>query len=106
MVRVSIRLGISMPVHSRLRCENLNVNPAIAPKRQQPQQYFKEHANAVKKEVNKLKQVGVIKEVFYPEWLANTVVMKKKSVKWRVCVNFTNLNKVCPKDPFPVPQID
>jgi len=54
----------------------------------------------------KLKKAGAIKEVFYPEWLANTVVVKKKSGKWRVCVDFTNLNKACPKDPFPMPRID
>ena len=52
------------------------------------------------------KQAGAIKEVFYPEWLANIVVVKKKSGKWRVCVDFTNLNKACSKDLFPVPQID
>jgi len=63
------------------------------------------HARAIRVEVNN-KQVGAIKEVFYPEWLANTVVVKKKNGKWCVCVNFTNLNKVCPKDPFPIPQID
>ena len=44
--------------------------------------------------------------VFYPEWLANTVVVKKKNGKWRVCVDFTDLNKACPKDPFPLPRID
>ena len=54
----------------------------------------------------KLKRAGAIKEVFYPEWLANTVVVKKKSGKWRVCIDFTNLNKACPKDPFPMPRID
>ena len=54
----------------------------------------------------KLKQVGAIKEMFYPEWLANTVVVKKKSGKWRVCVDFMDLNKACRKDPFPLPQID
>ena len=54
----------------------------------------------------KVKQVGAIKEVFYPEWLANTVVMKKKNGKWWVCVDFTDLNKTCPKDPFPMPWID
>ena len=56
--------------------------------------------------MTKLKQAGAIKEVFYPEWLANTVVAKKKSGKWRVCVDFTDLNKACPKDPFPMPKID
>ena len=54
----------------------------------------------------KLKQAGTIKEVFYPKWLANTIVVKKKSGKWRVCVDFTDLNKACLKDLFPMPQID
>ena len=43
---------------------------------------------------------------FYPKWLANTVVVKKKSEKWRVCVDFTDLYKACPKDPFPMSKID
>ena len=54
----------------------------------------------------KLKQARAIKEVFYPKWLANTVVVKKKNGKWWVCVDFTDLNKACPKDPFPMPRID
>ena len=64
-----------------------------------PQCSSKEHYDAVKDEVMKLKQAGAIKEVFYPKWLANTVVVKKKNGKWQVCVDFTNLNKACPKDP-------
>ena len=44
--------------------------------------------------------------MFYLEWLANTVVVKKKNGKWRVCVDFTYLNKACPKDPFPISWID
>ena len=56
--------------------------------------------------MRKFKQARVIKEVFYPDWLANTVVVKKKNVKWRVYVDFTDLNKACPKDPFPMPWID
>ena len=66
----------------------------------------KEHAEAVREEVAKLKQAGAIKEVFYPEWLANTVVVKKKSGKWQVYVDFMDLNKACPKNPFPMPKID
>ena len=54
----------------------------------------------------KLKKVGAIEEIFYPEWLANTVVVKKKSRKWRVYVDFTDLNKACLKDLFPMPRID
>ena len=53
-----------------------------------------------------MKQAGAIKEILYPKWLTNTMVVKKKNGKWRVCLDFTNLNKVCPKDPFPIPRID
>ena len=87
-------------------CHRLNVNPSVIPKRQPPRRPSKEHAEIVRSEVTKLKQAGAIKEVFYPEWLANTVVVKKKTGKWRVCVDFTNLNKACPKDPFPMSKID
>ena len=87
-------------------CHNLNVNPLITPKKQLPRRPSKEHAEAVRQEVTKLKQAGAIKQIFYPEWLANTVVVKKKSGKWRVCIDFTDLNKACPKDPFPMPKID
>ena len=87
-------------------CHHLNVNPSIIPKRQPTRRLFKEHVEAVKNEVTKFKQAGAIKEVFYPQWLANTVVVKKKTGKWRMCVDFTDLNKACPKDPFPMPRID
>ena len=82
-------------------CHHLNVNPSITPKKQSPRRPSREHAEAIREEVTKLKHAGAIKEVFYPEWLANTVVVKKKSGKWRVCVDFTDLNKACPKDLSP-----
>ena len=84
-------------------CHHLNINPSITPKKQPPQRPSKEHANVVRNEVIKLKQAGAIKEVFYPEWLANTVVVKKKNGKWQVCVDFIDLNKACPKDHFLMP---
>ena len=87
-------------------CHRLNVNLAIMPRRQPPRRPSKEHAEVVRSEVAKFKQAGAIKEVFYPQWLANTVVVKKKTGKWRVCVDFTDLNKAYPKDPFPMPNID
>ena len=49
---------------------------------------------------------GLIREVYYPEWLANVVLVKKANGKWRMCVDFTDLNKACPKDSFPLPRID
>ncbi|XP_050289601.1 uncharacterized protein LOC126727719 [Quercus robur] len=90
-------------VDSNFIFHHLNVNSAVVPKKQPPWWLSKEHSDAVKDEMIKLKQAGAIKEVFYPEWLANTVVVKKKSGKWRVCVEFTYLNKACPKNHFLMP---
>ena len=87
-------------------CHHLNVNPFSPPKRKLPQRSSKEHSDAVRAEVLKLKRPGAIKEVFYPERLANMVVVKKKSGKWWACVDFPNLNKASLKDPFPLPRID
>ena len=83
-------------------CHHLNVNPSVTPKKQSPRRSSKDHSDTVKDKVMKLKQAGAIKEVFYPEWLANTVVVKKKNGKWWVCVDFINLNKAYPKDSFPM----
>ena len=63
-------------------CHHLNVNPTITPKKQPPQRLSREHADAIRDKVMKFKQAGAIKEVFYPKWLANTVVVKKKNGKW------------------------
>ena len=65
-----------------------------------------ERAEAAKAEVNRLLDAGVIRPVQYPEWLANVVMVKKKNGKWRMCVDFTTLNKHCPKDPYPLPRIE
>ncbi|XP_075659007.1 uncharacterized protein LOC142628855 [Castanea sativa] len=62
-------------------CHHLNINPSVIPKKQPPRGSFKEHSNAIKEEVTILKRAGAIKEVFYPEWLANIMVVKKKSGK-------------------------
>ena len=93
-------------VNPEFICHDLNVSSKATPKKQLPRRLSKEHVEVVKDKVRKLKQTGAIKEVFYPEWLANTVVARKKSGKWRVCVDFTDINKACPKDSFPVPRID
>ena len=60
----------------------------------------------MKLEIQRLKEVGVIREIYFSEWLVNTVVVKKKNGKWKVCVDFTNLNRACPKDLFPMLKID
>jgi hypothetical protein len=61
---------------------------------------------AIRVEIKWLLAIGFIKEVYHPDWLANTVLVPKKNKEWRMCVDYTNLNKHYPKDPFGLPQID
>ena len=63
-------------------CHHLNVNSFVTPKKQPPRRSSKDHSNAVKDVVMKLKQAEAIKEVFHPEWLADIVVVKKKNGRW------------------------
>ena len=65
-----------------------------------------EHNKAIVEEVEKLLEASFIRKVFYPEWLANVVMVKKNNDKWRMYVDFIDLNKACPKDSFPLPIID
>ena len=57
-------------------------------------------------EEQKLTLAKFIWEVYYPDWLANVVMVKKANGKWRMCVDFTDLNKACPKDSYTLPHID
>ena len=84
-------------VDPNLICHHLNVNLVVITKKKPPWRSSKKHSEAVKEELLKLNQARAIKEVFYLEWLANTVMVKKKNEKWRVCVDFTDLNKACPR---------
>ena len=70
----------------------LNVDPLVMLKKHRPSRSTKPHVEVVKEEVKKLKQVRAIKEVFFHKWLSNMVVVRKKNRKWRVCVDFTDLN--------------
>jgi dsDNA-binding SOS-regulon protein len=86
---------------------SLNVDPNATTKRQHLRRFTDDRRNAIKKELAKLLTPGFIREVFHPEWLANPVLVRKKSSnKWRMCVDYTDLNKHCPKDPFGLPRID
>ena len=93
-------IDLSIIVH------RLNVNPASSPIRQKKRVFAQERDKAVAEEVRKLLEAGFIREVYYPDWLANVVMVKKNSGKWRMCVDFTDLNRACPKDSYPLPRID
>ena len=95
-------IGIS-PAHASYR---LNVVPSARPIRQRVRRFHPNRHQVIQAEVDNLLKAGFIREIKYPEWLANVVVVPKKGGKWRVCVDYTNLNDACPKDSFPLPRID
>jgi hypothetical protein len=97
-----------MPGVPRNRIEHsLNVDPKATLKRQHFCHFADDRRDAIKMELAKLLAAGYIREVFHPERLANPVLVRKKNTnKWRMCVNYTDVKKHCPKDPFGLLQID
>ena len=84
----------------------LNINPSFKSIKQKRRSFAPERQKAINEEVGKLLQAKAIREVEYPEWLANVVLVKKENGKWRLCIDFTDINKACPKNIFPLPRID
>jgi hypothetical protein len=76
------------------------------PRKQKLRKMSTERAEAAKAKVQRLLYAGVIQPVQYPGWLANVVMVRKKNVKWQMCVDFTDLNKCYPKDLYPLLRID
>jgi hypothetical protein len=85
---------------------HLKIHPDAKPVRQKPRKQSVERQNFIRQEVRKLLDAGFIEEVHHPEWLANPVVVPKANGKLRMCIDYTNLNKACPPDPYPLPRID
>ena len=84
----------------------LSVSQSFKPVMQKRRSFAPERQKTINEEVGKLLQAGAIREVKYPEWLADVVLIKKENDKWRLCIDFTNVNRACPKDSFPLPRID
>ena len=84
----------------------LMVNPAMRPVKQKARRQAPEREEFIRAEVRRLLDAKFIREVLHPTWLANPVVVPKSNGKLRMCVDYTSLNKACPKDPFPLPRID
>ena len=84
----------------------LNVDPERKPIQQRRRVFTFEQNRAIMDELDKLLVANVIWELYYLDWLANVVMVKKVDEKWRMYVDFTNLNIVCPKDSFPLLRID
>ncbi|XP_026396409.1 uncharacterized protein LOC113291044 [Papaver somniferum] len=84
----------------------LRINPCTTLFRQKVRKVTPEYHQAIEKELRKLLEAGFIKEVKYPTWISNMVIVPKKNRGVRICIDFTNLNKACPKDSYPLPSID
>ena len=93
-------------IDRRVIKHSLNVDPTKKLVQQKRRVFALERNKAIIEEVEKLLTTGFIREVHYPKWLANIVMVKKSNGKWRMCVDFITLNNACPKDSFPFPRID
>ena len=93
-------------IDSLIIVHKLNVSPSFSPARQKKRVFAQERDKAIVKEVQKLQEADFIRKVYYPDWLLNMVMVKKANGKWRMCVDFTDLNRACPKDSYPLPRID
>jgi hypothetical protein len=85
----------------------LKVYPQARPIRQKLRRFMPDKREAILAELARLVSAGFIREVLHLEWLANpNLVLKNNKVDWRMCVDYTDLNKNRPKDPFGLPRID
>lgn len=90
-------------IEPKISCHHLKIDPKATPNRQKRRALNPERYEALKDEVKKLIDNHFIRESIYPKWVSNPVLVKKHNGKWRVCVDFSNLNQACPKDSFPLP---
>jgi hypothetical protein len=93
-------------VPRELAKHRLEVNKTARPIKQKLRQFAKDRKQAIEIEVCKLLAAGFIRECKHPVGLTNLVLVPKKTGRLRMCIDYTDLNKHCPKDPFPLPRID
>ena len=93
-------------INSTHASHKLNVVPSARPIQQRVRRFHPDRHQIIQAEVDNLLKARFIREIKYPEWLANVVVVPKNGGKWRVCVDYTDLNDAYLKDSFPLPRID
>jgi hypothetical protein len=93
-------------VHRSVIEHALNTDPKVKPKLQRQRPMSADKVKSAEAEVQKLLDARIIREVQYPVWVANVVMVPKKNDNMCMCIDFTELNKACPKDPYPLPRID
>ncbi|KAI3780027.1 hypothetical protein L2E82_09872 [Cichorium intybus] len=84
----------------------LSIQPGSAPVKQKKRGQAGERNDAINKEVTKMVQAGILREAIFPTWIANPVMVKKSDGSWRMCIDYKDLNKACPNDSYPLPEID
>ncbi|XP_061338547.1 uncharacterized protein LOC133285354 [Gastrolobium bilobum] len=87
-------------------CHKLSMYPGSRPVSQKKRKIGSDRRHALNEHVDELLAAGFVSEIQYTTWLSNVVMVKKPSGKWRICVDYTDLNKVCPKDSYPMSSID
>ena len=92
-------------INPEFMSHQLSIFPNVHPVAQKRRKMSSEKAQEVHKQVQALLDVGFIREVTYPTWLSNVVMVKKSNGKWRMCIDYTNLNKAYPRDSYPLPSI-
>ena len=85
---------------------NLNIKPECPPVKQKRRMQAGDRNAAINNEVDQLIQGGIIREAIFPTWIANPVMVKKPNGSWRMCIDYSDLNNACPKDCYPLPEID
>ncbi|XP_073120297.1 uncharacterized protein [Henckelia pumila] len=93
-------------VSAEIMIHRLNILAGVRPIKQKKRHFGPDKDKVIKKEVEELLKAGHIRKVQFPTWLSNVVLVPKSSGKWRMCVDFRDLNKACPKDCYPLPRID
>ncbi|GKU88075.1 hypothetical protein SLEP1_g2380 [Rubroshorea leprosula] len=93
-------------IPAELTVHKLSTYPTKRPVVQKHRLFGPEKQAAIDDEIQKLLQAGFIKRVEYSEWVSNPVLVKKPNGKWKMCIDFTNLNEACPKDPYPLPNVE
>ncbi|XP_057744680.1 uncharacterized protein LOC130962489 [Arachis stenosperma] len=93
-------------IDPKIMSHHLDVRPGTRPVTQRKRKMSTERAEEVARQTASLLEAGFIREVDYSTWLSNVVLVKKHNGRWRMCVDYSDLNKACPKDCFPLPNID
>ncbi|GAU40178.1 hypothetical protein TSUD_292830 [Trifolium subterraneum] len=93
-------------IDPEVACHQLTIDPRASAVVQRRRKQSPEKAEAARKAVKDLLEANFIAEAQYTTWLSNVVLVKKSNGKWRMCVDYTDLNRACPKDAYPLPNID